>query len=102
MIRISDIKEANRKAGFYFFSRDTMKFFASRIDKQVYEGHEYCFFVTSEKKCFNDYRREYKVRRFNKSSGDVLTHIPESFDNVLSARKAAKFAAINDRQGVQS
>lgn len=56
---IEQIKQANREAGRFFFSPDTMRFFASRVLPTVYGGR---FFVTSEKRGFDDDGREYRVR----------------------------------------
>lgn len=56
---ITEIKQANKDAGMYFFDRDTMRFFANRIFPKVYQGR---FFITSEKKGFEDMRRDYCVR----------------------------------------
>ena len=56
---IGDVKAANARAGFHFFSRDTLRFFSSRISSHVY-GHG--VIVTSEKGPFEDSPRRYTVR----------------------------------------
>lgn len=42
---MAGVKEANREAGMFFFSRDTMLFFDSRVESEVIAGR---FFLTSE------------------------------------------------------
>jgi hypothetical protein len=54
---IAAIKAANRAAGHFFFSADTMKFFKSKVYPTVYGGR---YFVTSEQPPHGD--REYQVR----------------------------------------
>lgn len=73
MRTIDDIKEANRAAGQFFFSRETMKFFASRVYPDVIECRDgTALFVTSEKRCFDDPVRVYTIRRAH-ASGSVTT-----------------------------
>ena len=43
---IEEVKQANKDSGFYFFSKDNMSFFNSRIESGVYGGK---YFVTSER-----------------------------------------------------
>jgi hypothetical protein len=56
---IEQVKRANNEAGSFFFSKDTMRFFASRVLPTIYKGR---FFLTTEKACFNDPTRVYNVR----------------------------------------
>ena len=56
---IDDVKAANARAGFHFFSRDTLRFFSSRISSHVY-GHG--VIVTSERNEYDDQPRRYSVR----------------------------------------
>jgi hypothetical protein len=55
---ISDIKAANKAAGQHWFSRDTMRFFGTRIESKVYKGG---VFITSEQPPHGP--RMYSVRR---------------------------------------
>lgn len=55
--RVEDVAEANRRAGYHFFDADTMRFFNSRADDELYGGR---WFVTSEK--FMQEPRAYTVR----------------------------------------
>lgn len=49
VIRIEEVKEANRKHGFYYFSRDAMQFFSSRVSDRAYKVGTKAYFITSEK-----------------------------------------------------
>lgn len=74
METMQTVKNRNRAKGFYFFSPKTMKFFASKIESRlIYGGDLYGYFVTSEKRGFEDNRRCYKVRQANFLTGDVRT-----------------------------
>ena len=42
---ITEIKKANRNAGQYWFSKDTLRFFDSRVEPKVYGGR---LFISSE------------------------------------------------------
>ena len=44
-LTIAAVRRANKLAGQFFFSPDTMRFFSSRIGRTVYGGR---YFVTSE------------------------------------------------------
>jgi len=55
---MSEVRDANREAGFHFFDPDTMRFFDSRIETRLIDGR---FFVTSEKG--PDGVRRFTVRR---------------------------------------
>lgn len=58
---IEQIKQANEQAGRYFFERDTLRFFKSRVSDRTYPATDgRTFFVTSERHR-NDPRR-YTVR----------------------------------------
>lgn len=95
---ITDIKEANKKAGKYFFEPDTMRFFNSRVVSEVYTTlwGNYAFFVTREINPSNQLR--YSVREFNKQTGDVRTHGEFfGYKTKAVAIEAAKQAARNER-----
>lgn len=62
-MKISElIKEYQPGEGRHFFDRDTMAFFASKVE-QARKGKAGTFFVTSEKSCFNGPARRYSVRQ---------------------------------------
>lgn len=75
---IAAIRRENKARGMFFFSPATMRAFASKVDRNVYEGPGGVYFVTSEQfrpsEGRPDYRR-YTVRRFDPRTGDVSTVI---------------------------
>jgi hypothetical protein len=60
---IAEIVTANKEAGQYFFSPDTMAFWGSKVETDVIEG---CYFVTSE----DNYDRSEKVFKVRKALPD--------------------------------
>lgn len=59
---IADIKRANKELGHHWFSPDTMRFFSSRVLREVYGGR---YFVTSEQfypVLGEAYARRYTIR----------------------------------------
>jgi hypothetical protein len=58
----------------HFFSCDTLRFFRSRVDRLAYMVDNNTFyFLTSEKKCFSDYRRTWSVRKIARNDqGGIL------------------------------
>lgn len=113
MLSKSELKEKNKAAGSFFFSRDTMRFFASRLETGGYYGwqdYEYSeggtfgwYFVYSNQ--FTDgrgvsFNREYKVA-FMREDGKVSTVNRPSFDNLREAHQTAKtLAAASVKQTV--
>ena len=89
---IEQIVRANCDAGGYFFSPDTMRFFASRKLAGVVriEEENRVLFFTSEKKCFDDPTRVYSVNVFNPENGNVETYRKSTFSSAYRARKFAK------------
>jgi hypothetical protein len=93
---ISDIKAANKAAGRFFFERDTMRFFNSRVFRSVYQGPGGVYFVTSEQFTGSDgvkAPRTYKVREFDPETGNVSTFGRETFARLDDARSVASTAA---------
>ena len=82
---IDEVKEANKELGHHFFSPDTMKFFASRVESSLYKNQT---FITSEKKCFDDYTRVYCVRKAL-SNGSIET-VERQISSIEEARKIAE------------
>ena len=88
---ITEIKEANKAAGFHFFERDTVRFFRSKICSEVYDGPRYSFFVTSE--IGPDEIQRYTVRRYNHETHNVGTEGPfHKYERKRGAIEAAKRA----------
>ena len=67
---IADVKKANADAGFYFFSKDTMRFFGTRIMSTLYKNNT---FITSDYTSFDRDKRKFSVRVFDQKTGDVKT-----------------------------
>lgn len=71
---IEHVMAANRNLGHYFFERDTMRFFQTRVGSTLYGGR---LFVTSERddsygSAAWDGQRRYTVRRAN-GDGSITT-----------------------------
>lgn len=66
------VKLANRQAGFHFFEKATLRFFASRIGRELYGGK---YFITSEQFIPSSglaEPRKYTVRCIH-PEGDITT-----------------------------
>lgn len=93
MHTIAEAKELNRAKGQYFFSRDTMRFFHSKIESTILADH---YFITSERDTFNDRqpRKLYSVRRIDWETGDISTVGEfQGYRTKEAARKAVYEAA---------
>ncbi len=66
---IDQIKDANKAAGYHFFSPDSLRFFGSRVLPTVYAGN---VFITSEYTNWDRSDRAYTVRRLE-SDGTIET-----------------------------
>lgn len=84
---IDEIKQANRAAGFKFFTPGAMQFFRSRVHDTVYGGR---YFVTSERDPDGNPRR-YTVRKCD-TDGDVGTAPGHDFMEYASRDAAHKAA----------
>jgi hypothetical protein len=80
---IEDIKRANREAGRYWFSPDTLRFFRSRVGREVYGGR---FFISSEQ------RETYTERRYT-----VREAMPDG-----TIENASKFMAYPSSQSARN
>jgi hypothetical protein len=59
---LEQVKEANRRLGHHWFSKDTLRFFGGRVLPTLYGNR---FFVTSEFTGFDRTARAYTVRLAN-------------------------------------
>lgn len=91
---MADVKQANKDAGYYFFSRDTMQFFGTRIVSALYKNNT---FITSDYTDFERNNRAYSVRVFHPETGIVDTaKFPDGkstfnkFSTIESAREFAR------------
>ena len=86
---ISDVREANRLAGQYFFNRQTMQEFDSKIESALYAG---TLFITSEK-TWDGKSRHYSVR-YIVPTGKVFTlDGAHELDTIEQAREIARTVA---------
>ena len=67
---MADVKKINAENGYYFFSRDTMRFFGTRIMSSLYKNNT---FITSDFTSFERNKRKFTVRVFDPVSGSVET-----------------------------
>jgi hypothetical protein len=58
---MSDVRAANKAAGQFWFSRETMRFFKSKVETSLLRGG---YFITSEREEAGSQRR-YTIRREN-------------------------------------
>lgn len=83
---IEEIKEANHRAGGYFFSPNTMRGFKTRVLEEVYGG---MYFITSDKRDEKT-PREYTIWEA-RESGDILkVRGLEWFKTPEAAKKKAR------------
>lgn len=92
---MENIKYVNERAGYYFFSKDTLKFFNSKISEYIYANwKEDCYqfyFVTSEKGPDDIDIRRYTVREFDSQTGKVNTVGEfQQYKTSAAAKRAAK------------
>ena len=90
-MRIREVEKEHAAAGGYFFSRDTMRFFNSRIESELYNGG---WFVTSERfeDVFSDdvYPREYRVRWFDADSPINIDSVGDAYGSKADAVAAIR------------
>jgi len=69
------VKDCNERAGRFFFSPDTLRFFRSRVSDKIHQGRGGVYLVTSEQFSFQGQRdaRKYTVRHFYPKTGKVDT-----------------------------
>ena len=86
---ISDVKAANRKAGFHWFDPDALRFFSSRISEQIYGGR---LFISSEafKSPHGDYPRAYTVRMVSDDGSVSTVGEFQGHRTLANARKEAR------------
>ena len=91
---MADVKQANKNAGYYFFSKDTMRFFGTRIVSALYKNNT---FITTDYTGFERNNRAYSVRVFHSETGIVDTakfsdgqSTFNKFSTIESAREFAR------------
>ena len=70
---IEEISAANATAGFFWFSPDTVRFFAGRVESRVYDdgkgGRVWVDSIHDQHRIGAE--REYKIARFNTETMDI-------------------------------
>jgi hypothetical protein len=78
---ISQIKAANKAAGRFWFSPDTIRFFQSRVESRVYTSRDGLTRLWVESTTnWDDSAREFKVSRFDTVSHDIEYVQTEDYD----------------------
>jgi hypothetical protein len=91
---MAEIRRANRQLGHYFFSPETMRFFRSRVGREVIGGR---YFVTSEQ--FDEVSpRLYTVRRANDDGSIDTASEFQGFTTGREARACAELLALVEVQ----
>ena len=91
---IDSIREADHRAGRYFFSADTMKFFNSRVLPTVYQGPGGIYFISSEQfRGSNGVSapRKYTIRQFISDPVDIRS---VAGFNQMSKKQAQTIASV--------
>lgn len=95
---ITEMKVANRNVGHYWFDKDTMKFWNSKVVSSLYEAHEAVYFVSSERQR-ETWPAMFTVRKFNKVTSHVETVGRfQQYESIDKARSAAKRAALKNER----
>lgn len=93
---IADVRQANKESGGYFFSRDTVRFFGSRVESSLYAGR---YFITSEKAGFSSTLRKFTIREaLPDGSVNTVTDTFNKFRCIEDAREECRSLAASSRQ----
>jgi hypothetical protein len=90
---IQTIREADQRAGRFFFSASTMRFFSSRILPTIYQGPGGIYFLMSEQFRGSDgvAPRKYSIRQFTPEPVNIRT---VAGFNQMSKKQAQTVAAV--------
>lgn len=89
---IHEVRVANKSSGYFFFSRNTMRFFDSRIESKLYHGR---FFITSEQLhgSLGSNPRKYTIR-YAKDDGGITPVRGNEFKSINHARTLLKYLTL--------
>lgn len=79
---ISEVKKANKTAGHYWFSPDTVKYFASRVETPVIGG----FYWVESQRNYDGTAREYKAVAASPDGDISYLHGAEGFATLEDAK----------------
>ena len=83
---ISGMKQDVKTAGSHYFDKESIQFFASRI---LTGTDQFGFFIESQKKCFDDTTRVFKIRYLSPSFKSINS-ILDSFETKYMLNKELK------------
>ena len=91
MKTMADVRKLDAEKGQFFFSKDNMGFFGSRIESKLCGER---FFITSERVNFISDKRAYTVRLVDWETGDIRSEPDfQSYKSLDEARQAVKALA---------
>lgn len=102
---IAEIRRANKNAGFYWFSPDTIRAFDSRHVSRVYDGGASYGYPEGSRlwvestRNHDDTGREYKLAIFDVATGDI-SYISARIAHSTILRFRTKAAAIQAIEGL--
>ncbi len=95
-MNIKEIKRINKEKGYHFFSKDTMRYFNSRVSSFT-KGR---YFITSEKmdslRSGKEYPREYTIRFLRKDGSIETVGELGEFKTLDDAKRMLKTKKIKD------
>jgi len=87
-LSVAQIQNHNKDIGHHFFSKDTMKWFSSKVYADLHLG---CYFITSEmNKYATNPKREYTIRHANGTGNIDTVGVFGGYASLQSARSALK------------
>jgi hypothetical protein len=95
---IAEIKTANKNAGRFWFSPDTVRHFAARVESRVYDAGTNADYPLGSRlwvestRTFND-GREYKIARFNVETSDI-SYVHVNYRTLQFGSKATAVKAL--------
>ncbi len=82
---MSDVRAKNKEIGHFFFDRETMKFWDSKVETGLFRGR---YFITSERERTATAKRKFKVREVLKT-GEIIS-VGIQYPDLDSAKEAVK------------
>jgi len=93
---IAEIKTLNKKNGYHFFSKDTMRFFNSKTHRGVYGGR---YFITSEQFVSTSGARRprmYTIRKAHPDGAIDTVDTFQQFSHIDQARDYIKYDILGE------
>lgn len=102
---IVEIRRANKNAGFYWFSTDTVRAFDSRVVSRVYDGSAGMDYPEGSRlwvestRNYDNTAREYKLAIFDVATGDI-SYVSARIAHSTILRFRTRKAAIEALEGL--